>query len=98
MTQSNNRAAKLGTFRELQSSIQKAISEGHFVGDDDGKLHLLKKAEESRIPQLLRQFWSLKHGCDLPPDQELLKAAEIQELFKPAKTTRRQRPYEKKPL
>lgn len=95
MRQIKNRGAILGLFREMKSSVQKAISEGYFVEDNDGKLNLLKKAEESRVPELLRRYWKLEHGCELPLDEDLLETREIKELFSaPAETTRRQRPYQ----
>lgn len=91
MTQSRNSAERLGTFRELQSCTQKAIAEGYFVEDDDGKLNLLKKAEETKVPMLLKKFWTLQYGCEMPSDQELLQIREIQDLFSPPEKTPRQR-------
>ena len=91
MAKSHNPAQKLGTFRELKSSLQKAIADGYYVADDAGKLNLLRKAEQTRVPVLLKKFWTLQHGCELPEDQELLKTREVEELFAPPEKTPRER-------
>lgn len=91
MNRSRNSAERLGTFRELKSSLHKAIGDGYYVEDDDGKLNLLKKAEESRVPELLRRYWKLEHDCELPPDKDLLETREVKELFSPPEKTPRER-------
>lgn len=91
MIKSRNGTERLGTYRELKSCTQKAIAEGYFVKDNDGKLNLLKKAEETKVPMLLKKFWALQHGCELPSDDELLQVREIQDLFSPPEKTPRQR-------
>lgn len=91
MSQRGNPAQRLGTFRELKLSLHKAINDGYHVLDDDGKLNLLRKAEETKVPELLKKFWTLQHGCELPDDQELLKSREILELFTPPEKTPRER-------
>lgn len=91
MTQSRNLTEILGTFRELKSCVQKAVDEGYFIEDDDGKLNLLKKAEETKVPALLQKLWKMRHGTNLPDDQELLQTREIKELFSPPEKTPQQR-------
>lgn len=91
MTQSRNSTEILGTFRELKSCIQKAIADGYVVADDTVKLHLLRKAEETKVPGLLQKLWKMRHGCELPNDQELLQTREVKELFSPPEKTPQQR-------
>lgn len=91
-----NRVAILGLFRELQADISRAITDGYYVQDNDGKINLLKKAQNTGIPEKLEKYWKLKHSSELPSDQELLESAEVRELFTPKTSTKRQRPYQKK--
>lgn len=91
-----NRVAVLGLFRELQADISRAIADGYYTQDSDGKLNLLKKAQNTGIPEKLQKYWKLKHSSELPPDQELLESAEVKELFTPKSTKKRQRPYQQK--
>ena len=86
MNQSRNSAAILGTFRELQSCIQKAEADGYVITNDDVKLYLFTKAEETGVPALFKKFWKLRYGADeLPDGQELLRLPEVEELFSPPK-------------
>ncbi|HYX18225.1 MAG TPA: hypothetical protein VE944_28430 [Nostoc sp.] len=91
MPKLRNATERLGTFRQLHSSLHKAIDDGYYVVDDTGKLNLLKKAEETGVPSLLKKFWALQHGCELPSDDELLQSAEVKELFSPPEKTPRER-------
>jgi hypothetical protein len=91
MTQSKNRSTILGLFRSMKSGVQKAIVDGYFVGDDQGKLNLLKRADERQLFTQLQRYWTLQHGCELPDDQELLRTRELEELFTPPEKTPRER-------
>lgn len=91
-----NRVATLGLFRELQADINRAIADGYYIQDGEGKINLLKKAQDTGIPGKLEKYWKLKHNSDLPPDEQLLESTEIKELFTPKSSTKRQRPYQKK--
>ncbi len=91
MNQSKNRGDILTLIRSMKSGVQKAIDDGFPAGDDESKLNLLKKADETRLFTQLQKYWKLQHGCDLPDDQELLKTREVKEFFLPPEKTPRQR-------
>lgn len=97
MAQSKNRGTLLGLIRSMKTGVQKAIIDGYFVGDDQGKLNLLKRADEAQIFTQLQRYWKLQYDQELPPDPELLETREVMELFSvPDEPTRRQRPYQQK--
>ena len=91
MTQSKNRGTILGLIRSMKSGVQKAIIDGYFVGDDQGKLNLLKNADETQLFTQLQRYWKLQYDCELPSDQELIETREIKELFSPPEKTPRER-------
>lgn len=91
MTQSKNRGDILTLIRSMKLGVQKAVTDGFFVGDDEGKLNLLKRADEGQLFTQLQRYWTLQHGCELPEDKELLKTRELKEFFSVGEKTPRQR-------
>lgn len=91
MSQSKNRSEILTFLRSMKSGVQKAIDDGFPAGDDESKLNLLKRADETRLFTQLQNYWKLQYGCDLPDDQELLETREVKQFFLPLEKTPRQR-------
>lgn len=81
MSQSRNPTNRLTLYRELESSFKKAVFDNYSIATDEAKLHLLRKAQETQVPDLLKKFWKLEYNCDLPSDEELLQSPVVKELW-----------------